>query len=136
MQYIDANIFLRFLTRDDPKKSEACYRLFEEADRGKKTLYTTESVVAEVVYILQSKKLFNYSRDVIVKNLLTILTLKGLKIAHKKLVILGLQIYMKFNIDFEDAVLASYVLNSKNKELYSYDLDFNKIDGIKRIEPK
>ena len=136
MQYIDANIFLRFLTRDDPKKSEACYRLFEEADRGKKTLYTTESVVAEVVYILQSKKLFNYSRDVTVKNLLTILTLKGLKIVHKKLIILGLQIYLKFNIDFEDAVLASYVLNSKNKELYSYDLDFNKIDGIKRIEPK
>lgn len=136
MQYIDANIFLRFLTKDDLKKSEACYRLFEEADKGQKTLYTTESVVAEVVYILQSKKLFNYSRDVIVKNLLTILKLKGLKIIHKKLIILGLQIYLKFNIDFEDAVLASYVLNSKSKELFSYDLDFSKIEGIKRIEPK
>jgi predicted nucleic-acid-binding protein len=110
--------------------------LFEDADSGQKTLYTTESIIAEVVYVLQSKKLFNYSREIIVKNLLTILKLKGLKIIHKKLIILGLQIYLRFNIDFEDAVLASYVLSSKSKELFSYDHDFSKIDGLKRIEPK
>lgn len=135
MQFIDTNIFLRFLTKDDIRKSEACLKLFQEAEDGRRILCTTESILAEVVYVLQSKKIFSYTKDVIAKNLLPIIRIKGLKIVHKNLIISALHYYAKYNIDFEDAVLASYTLNSKNNELFSYDRDFNKIEGIKRLEP-
>jgi predicted nucleic acid-binding protein len=31
MQFVDTDIFIRYLTKDGPKKAEACYRLFERA---------------------------------------------------------------------------------------------------------
>ena len=34
MQFVDANVFLRFLTRDDPVKAERVKALLERAERG------------------------------------------------------------------------------------------------------
>jgi len=135
MQFVDTNVFLRFLTKDNLKKSERSYKLFQKAERGDVSLSTTESVVAEIVFILQSKKIFNISREEIVKSLMPVIKIKGLKVPHKNIIITALLFYSKYNIDFEDAILASFTLNSKTKELFSYDRDFDKIEGIKRLEP-
>jgi predicted nucleic acid-binding protein len=34
MKFLDANVILRYLTRDDPKKAENCYELFQKVKRG------------------------------------------------------------------------------------------------------
>ena len=52
MQFIDANVFIRHLTRDDPEKAKACFELFQKAGQGEITLTTSEAVVAEVVFVL------------------------------------------------------------------------------------
>ncbi len=57
MVFIDTNIFIRFLTKDDPVKAAACYRLFEQAQRQEIELVTSEAVIAEVVFVLSSKRL-------------------------------------------------------------------------------
>ncbi len=57
MQFVDTNIFLRHLTNDDPVKSPACLELFRKAQRKEITLTTSESIIAEVVYVLVSAKL-------------------------------------------------------------------------------
>lgn len=57
MQFIDANVFIRHLTRDDPEKAQACFELFQKAGQREITLTTSESVIAEVVYVLSSKQL-------------------------------------------------------------------------------
>lgn len=49
MQFIDANIFLRYLTRDDEVKAQACRALFDKAQENNIALTTSESVIAEVV---------------------------------------------------------------------------------------
>ena len=80
MQFVDANVFLRFLTRDDPVKAERVKELLERAERGEVALLTSESVIAELVFVLSSPRLYNLSRDRIRALLTPILSLKGLKL--------------------------------------------------------
>ena len=54
-RFVDTNIFIRFITKDDPVKAQKCYLLFQEAKNNKILLTTTKSILAEVVYILSSK---------------------------------------------------------------------------------
>ena len=56
MQFVDTNIFLRHLTNDDPIKAKACFALFQRAQQKKIAITTSESVIAEVVYVLSSSK--------------------------------------------------------------------------------
>ena len=63
MQFVDANVFLRFLTRDDPVKAERVKALLERAERGEVDLLTSESVIAELVFVLSSPKLYNLGHD-------------------------------------------------------------------------
>ena len=135
MQFVDTNIFIRFLTKDDPKKAGKCLSLFQKAEKGKLNLQTTESIVAEIVYILESKRLYNLTHIEIYSRLLPILRIKGLKIPYKNTLILGLEIYSKNNIDFEDAILIAFTLNTDTTDIYSYDKGFDKMPGINRLEP-
>jgi predicted nucleic acid-binding protein len=50
--FLDANIFIRYLTNDDPANADRVEKLLESAAAGKERLLTTEMVVAEVVWVL------------------------------------------------------------------------------------
>ncbi len=49
--FIDTNLFIRYLTNDDPVKAERVELLLKEAAAGKVRLVTAEMVMAEVVYL-------------------------------------------------------------------------------------
>jgi len=135
MPQIDANIFIRFLTNDQPTLAKRCFKLFESASRGEIDLRVCEAVVAEVVYILSSKRLYNLKRSEIVQKLLPILAIKGLRIPAKTVVLDALKIYGTVKIDFEDALQISYLKRWRENNIYSYDHDFDKVGTIKRLEP-
>lgn len=135
MQLVDTNIFIRFLTKDDPKKAASCLRLFEAAAKGKVKLYTIESIIAEVVYILSSKQLYHLSREKIAESLDPILRLRKLTVPYKTTILRALVIYRQNNVDFEDALLVAHLLRIKTNELYSYDRGFDRIPDLKRLEP-
>jgi len=46
-----------------------------------------------------------------------------------------LQIYAKKNLSFTNAFNAAFAFKNGIKEIYSYDEDFDKIEGIRRIVP-
>jgi predicted nucleic acid-binding protein len=133
--FVDTNIFLRYLTKDDLKKARRCLNLFERADKKQVTLITSEAVLAEVVYVLSSKKLYNLSHEAVRDLLLPIITLKGLKIDHRQIFILALEIFAQNNIDFEDCLTTAYLRSQGLSKIYSYDMDFDKFDDIERLEP-
>src|SRR4051794_24968610 len=83
MEHIDTNIIIRYLTKDDPEKAKRVLGLFQQVSRGVKTIAITESVIAEVIYVLSSKRLYNLPRAEIVKRLLPILLLKGVQLGCK-----------------------------------------------------
>ena len=134
-KFIDANVFLRFITKDDERKKWKIFKLFELADKGRVDLITLEVVIAEVVYILFSKKLYSLSAKKIKLVLTPIIEMRGLKMARKSTVLLALSHMVDKKIDFKDALIAASMVKQKIKEVYSYDRDFDKFKKIKRVEP-
>ncbi len=85
MKFLDTNVILRYLTRDDEAKAEACYRLFQRASRGEEELFTCEAIVTEVVYVLSSRRvLYRLSHEEIRARLAPILAIRGLRLPQKR----------------------------------------------------
>ena len=135
MQFVDTNIFLRFLTNDDQVKARKCFDLFENARLGKIKLQTTESVLTEVVYILSSKKLYALSPKEIYERILPMIKIKTLKILNKKTLLRAFQLYIRYKLDIEDSILLAQMEDGRVKEIFSYDRGFDKVAEIKRLEP-
>jgi predicted nucleic acid-binding protein len=135
MPFVDTNIFLRYLTRDDPDKAQACFELFKRADANQVSLTATETVIAEVVYVLSSKRTYNLPRDQIRARLYPILTLQGLRLPQSRTVLRALDLYVAYEIDFEDALIVAHMERQAIRELYSYDRDFDQVPGVNRQEP-
>ncbi len=135
MYFIDTNIFLRFLTRDHKEKAERCKELLEKAQKGEIKIFTSELVVAELVWVLQSPKTYNLKPAEIRNLLLPILTLKNLVFPHKNLYPTILELFAEKEVDFIDAYNAVLMFHKNIKNIYSYDPHYNQITGICRLEP-
>lgn len=134
-QFVDTNIFLRYLTRDDPEKADACFRLLEKAKNSEVVLTTSESVIAEVVFVLASPRLYALSRSEVRARLYPILALDGLRLLDRRKYFRALDLYAGYSIDFEDALTVAGMEHSQIGELYSYDQDFDRLESVKRLEP-
>ena len=134
-QFVDTNIFIRYLTRDDPQKAEACLRLFEQAKASEVILTTSESVLAEVVFVLGSPRGYRLSRADVRARLYPLVAMEGLKLADRRKYFRALDLYATHNIDFEDALTVAHMEQYNLDELYSYDRDFDRVGEVKRIEP-
>jgi predicted nucleic acid-binding protein len=65
-----------------------------------------------------------------------LLSLPGLKLAHRKTYLRALEIHAGYPVDFEDAMIVAHVERQGETNLYSYDRDFDQVSGIIRIEPE
>ena len=130
--FLDTNIFLRFLTRDDPHQAATCRRLFERAEAGQLRLTTSHLALAEIVWTLESH--YRLSRDEIVGTLRDLLAMKSFKIERKGMLRDAVALYASTNVDFVDAYHAAHLRNRKIPTICSFDRDFESL-SIKRIEP-
>lgn len=137
MKFLDTNIIIRFLTRDDPVKASACYRLFQRAATGDERLFTTETIIAEATYVLTSSRLpYQLTHREIRDRLIPIVMLDGLRMPQKEACVSALEIYASFPyLDFEDALAVAYMKQRGIEEIVSYDADFDRVVGIERTEP-
>ena len=137
MRFLDTNVILRYLTRDDEVKAEACYRLFQRVKRGQEELFVCEAIVSEVVYVLSSLRApYRLSHEEIRARIIPILTLRGLKLPQKNVYLRALDLYATSPyLDFEDALAVSHMEQRGITEIVSYDKDFDRIEGIRRIAP-
>lgn len=135
MHFVDTNIFLRYLTNDDVTKARKCFTLFQKAKAGEIALTTSEAVIAEVVYLLSSKRVYNLAREKVVALLRPLLHLSGLKLPYRAMHLRALELYAAFTLDYEDALTIAHMERQKITNIYSYDRDFDQIPAIKRLEP-
>ena len=140
MVHIDTNIIIRYLTKDDPEKAKRVYGLFQMVARGEEDIAVTEAVIAEVIYVLSSKRLYNLPRAEIVMRLQPILLLKGLhtgcRPTDKAMYTQALHIYATTPLDFTDAIILARMQQEGEKIVYSFDADFDRFPGIIRKEPE
>jgi len=136
MRWLDTNIFVRYLTNDDPIKAQACFALFDRLDRGAEEVRTSEAVVCEVVYVLSARGHYGLARADIRSLLSPVLALRGLRLPQKALYVRALELYAQIpRLDFEDALSIAHMEDEGVTELYSYDTDFDRVGGITRVEP-
>ena len=137
MKFLDTNVVLRFLTRDDEAKAADCYRLFQRVQQGEEELLTCESVVSEAAYVLSSSRLsYRLTHEEIRERLLPILTLRGVRLPQKRVCISALDIYAASpSFDFEDALAVAHMEQAGVTEIVSYDRDFDRVPGVQRVEP-
>ncbi len=135
MKYLDTNVIIRYLTRDDPEKAARAYAFLQEVEKGNEVVTTTEAVIAEVVHVLSSKRLYNYPRADIVKRLLPVLQLKGLRLSNKNLYGEALMLYAEKGIDFVDALVVVKMKQKGITTLVSFDHDYDDFPFITREEP-
>ncbi len=136
LYFIDTNIFLRILVKEDKKTFKECFEFVKKVREGKIKAFTSSLVLIEVGWVLG--KTYKFSKKQVTDALKGILNLKELKIVDKYHPYLAVSIYEKFNVKFVDAFIASSFLVDKKKlgsVIVSYDRDFDKI-GVKRKEPK
>lgn len=134
MRFLDTNLLIRYFTRDDEKKAQKVLSLLKKVKRNETKVIISSLVIFETIFTLESY--YEVPREKIRELLLPILDLRGLKLSDKNVYHQALDIYIeKKNLSFTDAFNASFALAKGVKEIYSYDKDFDKIEGIKRLIP-
>lgn len=132
-KFIDTNIFLRYLTRDDPSRYERCRELFRKAIEGKIELATSGIVIAELMWTLLSY--YKVSKADVIEKISIIVSTENLYIPDKDIIADALVLYGRKNIDYIDAYNSVFMKSHGLNEIYSYDEDFDVVEGIKREEP-
>ena len=133
--FLDTNVIIRFLTRDNPVQSVKAQTFLKAVETGSTKVITSEAVIIEAVQVLSSKALYHLSRADIKKHLTNIIELKGLQLSHKRSYVRALDLYAQFTIDFVDALNIAYMERLKIATIISFDRDFEKIKNITRKEP-
>jgi predicted nucleic acid-binding protein len=130
---IDANVVLRYLTKDPPRMAEVALKTFNDAKNGKISLLLTPLTVAEVVWVLES--FYGRSKAEIAETMGQFIFCDGLEVEGLDLLLEALAHYEGKNLDFADAFLAAIALRRGPQAVYSFDEHFNRIPGITRLEP-
>lgn len=131
--FIDTNILIRFLTGDDPVQFPRCLRLFKRAQDGEVLLITSTLVIAELIWTLDSY--YKIPKEQFIKKTSVIIGSPAVHLPEKDLIAAALVLYGRKNIDYIDAYNSVLMRQLELKEIYSYDKDFDKLDGIHRLEP-
>jgi predicted nucleic acid-binding protein len=132
--FVDTNIFLRFLTNDDPAKAKRAEALFKGAVEGKSSLTTSLLVVAEIIWTLESF----YERDKadIAEKVLMILNTPNLVCAEAREIRQALDFYVQQNIDFIDAYHAVWLREQGHSRIATFDRKhFGRIGWLDIVEP-
>lgn len=132
-RFLDANVLLRLITDDDRVKADAAQALLDRVEYGQERLITSPLVLFEVIFTLQ--KTYGIDRGRIREALEPFISLRQVEMVNKAVWQDALELYVRKNIAFADAYNATYMKAYGVQEIYSWDTDFDRIEGIKRLEP-
>ncbi len=132
--FVDTNVFLRFLTYDDPAKARRAETLFKKAVAGKIKLETNLLVIAEIIWTLESY--YRLEKSDVAQKLEKILNTPNLECAEESLILQALDFYVAKNIDFIDAYNAHFLKAKDQTRILTYDKKhFARVDWLEITEP-
>jgi predicted nucleic acid-binding protein len=114
----------------------ACHALFRRIDEGFEEVTVLDSTVAEVVYVLSSRALYGQPRDAIRNRLSVLLSIRGVRVENRARCLRALDIWVGNRLlNFGDTLLAAAAQEANEAEIYSYDRGFDRVEGVRRVEP-
>ena len=127
--FVDTNVFLRFFVRDVEAQYEKARALFEKAEAGTIRLETSELVIAEIVWVLES--FYGFTRKEIAEVLTTLLASRNLKIANHTKIGHAAVLYASGAMDFIDAYNIASMRSKEYTKVATFDVKhYKKVDGI------
>lgn len=135
MRYIDTNPFVRAIANDHAEQSPRCQEFFDRLGADLEEATTSESVIAEVVYVLSSKVLFAFSRRGIRARLVPLIMAPGLQLDDKDQYIRAFQLYAETNLHFVDCLLVAHAEAEDEAVIVSFDRGLDRVPGVRREEP-
>jgi predicted nucleic acid-binding protein len=132
--YLDANIFIVYLTGMPPKQGSQVHAFFRELAVGAVVAKTTEGVLVEVTQVLVSKKGLAYPRAQISQELRKFLEFRGLRLDNLDVHLRALDRFGATNLDYVDCILIESA-DGPDDAVVSFDRDYDRaLPGI-RVEP-
>jgi uncharacterized protein len=132
-RFVDTNVLLRYLTRDDDLRSPGAYAVLKRAEIGEERLVFSPIVVFESAFTLRSR--YRLARAEISEILSGILQLPNVELPGKEVFLRAFDIYREVNISFGDAYNVAFMEAHRLNEVYSWDAHYDRIAGVTRIEP-
>ena len=123
--FVDANVFLRFFTRDDRSQHGAAEKLFREAATGKVSLVTGPPVLFEIAWTLRSA--YGLTPEKVLDVLSRIVSLPSLELADGPVVEEAISVAKASGQEFAD----SYILASAHRLGAGTVATFNRKDFLK-----
>lgn len=126
---------MRLLSADDSEKQDRTLDLFERAQLGEIDLMTSEAIVAETIFVLTSARLYGASRETVAQSLLGLLSIQGLYLDNKDIVLAALQRFAASRFAFADCLCIEHALRQTAGRIFTYDRGFDRVLDIRRLEP-
>ena len=127
--FVDTNVFLRFFVRDFEPFYQKAKELFEKAEKGIAKLETSDMVIAEIVWVLESY--YDFSKTEIAEIIDTILETKNITVANHSRIREAINLYVSGTMDFIDAYNIAYIKAKGCKKVATFDIKhFKNIEGI------
>lgn len=133
--FVDTDIIIRLLTGDDPQKQAAAKAFFQLVEQGTLTVWAPDTVIADVVFVLSSPRLYHLPREQVSALLTPLVRLPYFRVRNRRALLRALQLYASTDLDFGDVFILASVQQARSQILYSYDKGFDRIQGISRKEP-
>jgi uncharacterized protein len=130
---VDTNVFLRHIVGDHPDQSPRATAFFERIERGEVRVRVADTVIFETVFTLQ--KFYRIARPDIRDALLALIDLPGVMLPGKQRLRRAFDYYVTYNLAFADAYHAVLVESLKLPEVVSFDRGYDRIPGLRRVEP-
>jgi predicted nucleic-acid-binding protein len=124
-------VILRFLLEDNKYQADKSEKLISGADN--RTLFVSDMVFAEVVYVLSS--VYDFAKEDIVETLQLLLNFDSFKV-NKRVLSKALHIFRENNVSFEDSYSLAKVEIKGSSSLYTFDKGIKKIAPMLVKEPK
>ncbi|MBA2449933.1 MAG: PIN domain-containing protein [Chloroflexi bacterium] len=133
MPFLDTNILLRHLTQDHPQHSPKATAYLARIERGELQVRTADTVVFETDFTLQ--RFYRQPKEAIRDVLLPLIELPGIVLPGKRRFQKVFDLYVERNLSFADAYHAVLMRHLKLTEIVTWDRGFDRVAGIRRIEP-
>src|SRR3989344_2273484 len=134
--FLDTNILVYAFDLAEAEKQPIAYKILQQATQGREKFHISNQVLAELSRTLTHKLAKPYTQEETIE-ILTLFQLPTWIIYSYRLSTLtqALRLQQQNTISFWDALIVSTMMENHVYQIYTEDMAFSKIPGIKAVNP-